>query len=192
MEPLTLHTGQLRPHERQDLLTHDVNFPFDPHATCPTWLKFLREIFSGLMELIQFVQRAVGYSLTGDVREQVLLICHGVGSNGKSVFLNILRRLLGSLAIQAAPDLLMQDKQRRHPTEQADLFAKRLVVCQETGEGRRFNETLVKQLTGGDGIRARRMQETFGSSTRLTSCGCPRTTSRKFAEPTTPFGGESG
>lgn len=156
-----LKTGQLRPHERRDLLTHDTEIAYSAAATAPTWLAFLHSTFAGDTDLINFVQRAVGYSLTGDVKEQVLLICHGVGSNGKSVFLNILRKLLGMLAIQAAPDLLMQDKQRRHPTEQADLFSKRLVVCQETGEGRRFNETPVKQLTGGDGIRARRMQEDF-------------------------------
>ena len=156
-----LATGELRPHIRADLLTHDVEIPFDPFTAAPTWLQFLNSTFSGDADLIQFVQRAVGYSLTGDVREQVLLICHGVGSNGKSVFLNILRKLLGNLAWQAAPDLLMADKQRRHPTEQADLFGKRLVVCQETGEGRRFNENLVKQLTGGDGITARRMHEDF-------------------------------
>ncbi|MBZ4192713.1 MAG: DUF5906 domain-containing protein [Candidatus Contendobacter sp.] len=156
-----LVTGKLRPHTRADLLTHDVEIPFNPVAVAPSWLQFLESTFAGDADLIAFVQRAVGYSLTGDVREQILLICHGVGSNGKSVFLNILRKLLGNLAWQAAPDLLMADKQRRHPTEQADLFGKRLVVCQETGEGRRFNETLVKQLTGGDGITARRMHEDF-------------------------------
>ena len=156
-----LQSGKLRAHERRDLLTHDVEIPFGLAAAAPTWLQFLNSTFAGDAELIGFVQRAVGYSLTGDVREQVLLICHGVGSNGKSVFLNILRKLLGNLAWQAAPDLLMADKQRRHPTEQADLFGKRLVVCQETGEGRRFNENLVKQLTGGDGITARRMHEDF-------------------------------
>ncbi len=156
-----LQNGRLRPHSRADLLTHGLEIPFVPNATAPAWLAFLHSTFGGDDALIQFVQRAIGYSLTGDVREQVLLICHGVGSNGKSVFLNILRKLLGSLAIQAAPDLLMADKQRRHPTEQADLYGKRIIICQETGEGRRFNETLVKQLTGGDGIRARRMHEDF-------------------------------
>ena len=156
-----LQSGKLRAHERTDLLTHDVEIPLNPTAAAPTWLQFLNSTFAGDADLIQFVQRAVGYSLTGDVREQMLLICHGVGSNGKSVFLNVLQKLLGALAFQAAPDLLMADKQRRHPTEQADLFGKRLVVCQETGEGRRFNETLVKQLTGGDTITARRMHEDF-------------------------------
>ena len=156
-----LQTGVLRPHERVDLLTHDVEIPYLQNANAPAWLAFLHSTFGGDADLIQFVQRAIGYSLTGDVREQVLLICHGVGSNGKSVFLNILRKLLGTLAIQAAPDLLMGDLKHRHPTEQADLFGKRAIICQETGDGQRFNEKLVKQLTGGDGIRARRMHEDF-------------------------------
>ena len=156
-----LSTGKLRPHTRADLLTHDVEIPFNPAAVAPVWLQFLESTFAGDAELIAFVQRAVGYSLTGDVREQIMFILTGVGSNGKSVFLNILRKLLSALAIQAAPDLLMVKRSEQHPTDQADLFGKRLVVCQETGEGRRFNETLVKQLTGGDGIRARRMREDF-------------------------------
>lgn len=156
-----LETGKLRQHRRADLITHDTEIPYDPAATCPVWERFLSVVLRNDAELIAFVQRAIGYSLTGSVAEQVLLICYGSGSNGKSVFLNILRKLLGTLALQAAPDLLMADRNRRHPTEQADLFGKRLVVCQETAEGRRFNEVLVKQLTGGDAIRARRMQEDF-------------------------------
>ncbi len=155
-----LQAGELRPHERIDLLTHDTGIPFDLKATAPTWLMFLETTLVDAA-LIEFVQRAVGYSLTGDVREQVMFILTGVGSNGKSVFLNVIRKILGTLAIQAAPDLLMIKRSEQHPTDQADLFGKRLVVCQETGEGRRFNETLVKQLTGGDGIRARRMREDF-------------------------------
>ncbi len=156
---IDLSAGTLREHRRADLLTHDTEISYRPDTAAPLWERFLFEIFAGDTDLIRFVQHAVGYSLTGDVREQVLFICHGNGSNGKSVFLNIVRKLLGKLALQAAPDLLMADRHRRHPTEQADLFGKRLVVCQETAEGRRFNESLVKQLTGGDAITARRMFE---------------------------------
>lgn len=156
-----LRTATLRPHERLDLLTHDTAIKYDPRAQCQQWQAFLSSVLGGDTDLIDFVQRAVGYSLTGDVREQILLIVTGVGSNGKSVFLNLLRKLLGKLAIQAAPDLLMVKRSEQHPTDQADLFGKRLVVCQETEEGKRLNESLVKQLTGGDGIRARRMREDF-------------------------------
>lgn len=156
-----LRTGELRAHQRGDLLTHNTGIDYDPAAECPTFTQFLHDVFNGDTDLIEFIRRAVGYTLTGDVREQVLFIPHGCGSNGKSVFLNILRGLLGELALQAAPDLLMSDHNRRHPTEQAALYGRRAVICQETEQNRRFNETLVKQLTGGDRISARRMREDF-------------------------------
>ena len=156
-----LRTGELRAHRRDDLLTHNTGIDYDPTAECPTFTRFLTDVFAGDADLIEFIRRAVGYTLTGDVREQVIFIPHGVGSNGKSVFLNILRGLLGELALQAAPDLLMSDHNRRHPTEQAALYGRRAVICQETEQNRRFNETLVKQLTGGDRISARRMREDF-------------------------------
>ena len=158
---IDLKTGDIRPHKRADLLTHDNEIEYHRDATAPTWERFLVDIFEGDVELVEFVQRAIGYSLTGNVKEQVLFICHGGGENGKSKFFEVLLKILGTLSIQAAPDLLMADIKQRHPTEQADLFGKRVVSCQETGEGRRFNETLVKQLTGGDAIRARRMHEDF-------------------------------
>ena len=158
---LDLTTGRLRPHERADLLTHDTDIFYDPTATCPTWLRFLSAVFSGDDELISFVQRAVGYSLTGATKEQVLFVGHGTGSNGKGKFLNVLRKLLGSLAAPAPAAMLMTSKTERHPTELATLFGKRAVVAQETNEGQRFNESLVKQLTGEDAISARRMREDF-------------------------------
>ena len=156
-----LRTGKLRAHQRGDLLTHNTGIDYDPTAECPTFIQFLHDVFNGDTDLIEFIRRAVGYTLTGDVREQFMLICHGSGSNGKSVFLNVLQRLLGELALQAAPDLLMSTDAHRHPTEQADLYGRRAVVCQETEQNRRFNEVLVKQLTGGDKVRARRMREDF-------------------------------
>ena len=156
-----LRTGQIRPHSRAELITHCVDTAYNPTATAPTWQKFLESTFAGDQDLIRFVQKAVGYSMTGSTQEQVLFFCHGVGSNGKSTLLETLLLLLGKLGIQAAPGLLMASRTERHPTDQADLFGKRLVVSQETEDGRRMNESLVKQLTGGDTIRARRMREDF-------------------------------
>ena len=156
-----LRTGQIRPHSRVELITHCVDTAYNPTATAPTWQKFLESTFAGDQDLIRFVQKAVGYSMTGSTQEQVLFFCHGVGSNGKSTLLETLLLLLGKLGIQAAPGLLMASRTERHPTDQADLFGKRLVVSQETEDGRRMNESLVKQLTGGDTIRARRMREDF-------------------------------
>ncbi len=136
--------------------------PFDAEATCPLWLQFLDRIFASNASLIQFVQRVCGICLTGDASEQILLVYHGVGANGKSVLLNTQLAMMGlDYAMQAPPDLLMAKSQDSHPTERADLFGKRLVCSIETEDGRRLAESLVKSLTGGDRIRARRMHEDF-------------------------------
>lgn len=159
---LDLRTGELHPHRREDMLTTLAPTPYDQAAQCPTWEKFLHRIMSGNQLLIDFLQRAVGYSLTGDVGEQVLFFLHGSGANGKSTFINaIFDTLGGDYAVQSAPDLLVQKSGERHPTEVADLQGKRLVASIEVEDGRRMAEGLVKQLTGGDLLKARHMREDF-------------------------------
>lgn len=159
---LDLRTGQLRPHRREDYLTKLSPVAFDRRADCPLWMGFLREIMAGDDELLGFLRRAVGMSLAGVVRDHVLLFLYGTGANGKSTFLNTLLEMMGSeYAMKAAPDLLLVKKLEGHPTERADLAGKRFIACVEAGEGRRLAESLVKELTGGDPIRARRMREDF-------------------------------
>ena len=158
---LDLGTGTLREHRRGDLITKLAPVAYDREATCPTWDGFLATIFAGDEELIAFLQRAAGYSLTGLSREHVLLFCHGPGANGKTTFLRTLQRVAGEWAIQAEPDLLLAKRSETHPTGLADLFGVRLSVCVEVDEGRRFAESLVKLLTGGDKLRARRMRQDF-------------------------------
>jgi len=159
---LDLRTGELRPHRREDYLTKLCPVVFDPKADCPQWLDFLREIMAGDDELHRFLRRAVGMSLTGVVRDHALLVCFGTGANGKSTFLGAIQELMGiDYAIKAPPDLLLVKKLEGHPTERADLAGKRFVACIEAGEGRRLAESLVKELTGGDPVRARRMREDF-------------------------------
>jgi len=158
---LDLRTGTLRPHRREDLLTKIAPVEYDDRAECPRWRQFLHEIMAGNERLVSFLQRAVGMSLTGDTSEHVLLILYGTGRNGKSTLLNTLLALLGDYSILAAPELLMAKRGERHPTELVDLFGKRLVVSMESEEGRRLAEALIKQLTGGDKVRARRMREDF-------------------------------
>jgi putative DNA primase/helicase len=100
--------------------------------------------------------------MVGEVRDHILPVCFGTGNNGKSTILEALMATFGlDYAMKAPPDLLMAKAHDGHPTDRADLFGKRLVVAIETEEGRRLNETLVKELTGGDRIRARRMREDF-------------------------------
>jgi len=158
---IDLRTGQLRDHRREDLLTKCAPVTYRPDATCPKWSDFLTGIFRGDGELIGFMQRLAGYWLTGVIRDHLLPILYGGGANGKSTFVNALLAVLGrDYGCKAAPDLLLA-KKGQHPTELTDLFGRRLVACIETGEGRRLAETLAKELSGGDRIRARRMREDF-------------------------------
>lgn len=156
-----LRTGELRPHLREDMLTKIAPVEYHPTAKCPRWEKFLYEIMDGNRNLVGFLQRAAGMSLTGDVSEHVLLILYGIGRNGKSTFLNTLLAMTGDYGMTAPPDLIMAKQNDRHPTELADLFGKRFVTSIESDQGRRLAEALIKQLTGGDPIKARRMREDF-------------------------------
>ena len=111
--------------------------------------------------LVTYLQRVCGYALTGDVSEQALFFLHGGGANGKSVFLGTIKGLLGDYAQQAVSELLMQKHNESHPTERADLRGRRFVATVETDEGKKMAEALMKQLTGGDSVSARRMREDF-------------------------------
>lgn len=156
---IDLRTGDLTPSARHALVTKLAPVHLDPTATCPTWLEFLHWAMQGDAELVEFLQRAVGYSLTGLVTEQCLFFLHGHGENGKSTFINVLSALLGDYAVAAEPDLLIASPHERHTTGLTDLVGRRLAIVQETDEGRRLAEATVKQLTGGDTIRARRMRQ---------------------------------
>lgn len=154
---------------RGELLEHDRNYlcikicPVDyvADAECPSWLAFLNQIMQGNQEVITYLQRLVGYCLTGDTTEHAMFFCVGSGANGKSTFLNVLRSLMGTYAKISAPELLTVAKagQSKHPSGVADLFNTRLVVCQESEKGNFLSEGLVKQLTGEEAIKARFMHQ---------------------------------
>ena len=152
---IDLETGKLQKHRQQDLITKITNTNYDPGAECPRWMRFLDEIFNSNQNLIKFMQRAVGYALTSEIREHVLLVLHGTGRNGKSTLLETMIDILGDYAKPSAPDLLMQKRNDTHPTEIAELKGMRLVACVETEEGHRLKEGLVKRLTGGDTQKGR-------------------------------------
>jgi P4 family phage/plasmid primase-like protien len=160
---IDLRTGALRPHRRDDLITKLAPVPYDAAAEAPLWCGFLNMVFAGSAALATYVQRAVGYSLTGDVSEQCLFFAHGPGANGKSTFLNAVSTILGDYAKPADPELLLVKRGEAHPTSRADLRGARFVASIEVEEGRRFAEVLVKWLTGGDPIKARFMREDFFS-----------------------------
>src|SRR5262249_36131226 len=125
------------------------------------WMKFLARIMDDNQDLITYLQRVVGYGLTGDVSEQCLWFFYGTGANGKSTFLGTVLAMLGDYGMQAVSDLLMVKNHEGHPTERADLLGKRFVATIETEEGKRMAEALMKQMTGGDKVRARRMRQDF-------------------------------
>lgn len=160
---IDLTTGKRREHHREDYLTKLAPVHYDPNATCDFWHSFLDRIMNGNRELIAFLQRAVGYSLTADVSEQVLFFLYGTGANGKSTFLEATINLLGDYAKNAEPDILMLRWHEVHPTGVADLMGARFVATVEAGEGRRLHEVKVKQLTGGDTLKARFMRQDFFS-----------------------------
>ena len=155
-----LTTGTLRPGKQEDLITLGVPIAFDPAAKAPRWEQYLLEVFDGDEELVGFIQRAVGYSLTGSTKEQVMLLCHGKGSNGKSIFLNVLRALGGDYATNIASDTIKKKRggPENHPAEIAALVGRRIVTCSETPEAASINDERIKALVGGDIQTARFMR----------------------------------
>ncbi len=139
-----------------DLITRATDVPYIPDAPCKRWQQFLLEVFLGDAELIRFVQRAVGYSLTGDTREQVLFILHGSGSNGKTTFLEILLKLVGTHgAITSFSTFLVQQNPGSPRNDIAKLHGARLVKATESQKQAVLDEATVKEVTGGDSISAR-------------------------------------
>jgi putative DNA primase/helicase len=159
---IDLRTGELGPHRRAHLITKTLAVEYDPQAACPVWDAFLQRALAGDDELITFVQRAVGYTLTADTREQCLFFLYGTGRNGKSTFIETLLELLGIYAQKAPTEMLMARPMGAGiPNDVAQLPGRRFVVTAETEEGRRLNESLVKDLTGGDRMTARFMRAEF-------------------------------
>jgi putative DNA primase/helicase len=158
---LDLGSGELREHRPEDMITKLAPVTYDPAARAPVFEEFLARVLPDA-PVRDFVQRAVGYSVTGDISEHVLFFLHGRGSNGKSTLLEAIGRVLGSdYARPAAPGLLLASRHERHPTELADLRGARLVSSIEATKGRAWDEERVKWVTGGDRLKARFMRGDF-------------------------------
>lgn len=159
---LDLKTGELRQHDAGDLITRILPVDHDPNAECPTWERFLKEITGDDSELVDYLQRVVGYALTGDTSEHCMFLLYGTGANGKSTFLNVLAKLLGPFAKQAQADSLMVRRSEGARTDIARLAGARLVITSEAESNHKLAEGLVKQITGGDTVTARHLyQEEF-------------------------------
>lgn len=152
---IDLKTGELKPHDKEYLITKMIPVYYRPEVICEMWLKFLERIFNFNYDIIQFLQRSIGYSLTGDTSEQCLFLLHGTGANGKSTFLNILNLLLGNFAQTASFETFLLKKQDRINNDIARMQGKRFISAIEAEGERRLSEVIVKQLTGGDTVTAR-------------------------------------
>ena len=154
-----LRTGRLQLHRREDRMTKMTTAT--PQGKCPTWRSFLVDITGSDADLMTYLQIMAGYCLSGVTREHALFFLYGTGANGKSVFVNVLTTILGDYAANAPMETFMESRNDRHPTDLAGLRGARFVSSIETEQGRRWNESKVKAITGGDKISARFMRQDF-------------------------------
>lgn len=159
---LDLRTLVLREPRRDDNITKLCPTKYDADATAPRWEQFLTEVFEGKMELVEWLQRLLGYCLTGVTTEHILPIFWGGGANGKSTLITTVFGVMGQDYAGKAPrELLISNKNTTHPTVLTTLHGKRLVAAVETGDMSAMDEVVVKELTGDDAIVCRRMYEDF-------------------------------
>jgi putative DNA primase/helicase len=155
---IDLTNGTLHNHNYNKMFTQETGVDFSENVDCPLWIKFLNQTFQNDQELIHFFQKIIGYSLTGSNSEQVMFILYGNGRNGKSVLLNIIKYIFGSYAKTMNATTIMQKRigiSQGATSDIARLEGARLVVSSEANEGDRLDESLVKQMTGGDTLVAR-------------------------------------
>jgi putative DNA primase/helicase len=156
-----LRTGTIASHQAEDYFTKIAAVSPNPECPTPLWQAFLKRVTGDDPELIAFLQRMTGYSLTGMTREHALFFHHGIGANGKSTFFNVLSGILGDYHRTAPIETFIASHNERHPTDLAGLMGARLVSAIETEEGRRWDESKLKALTGGDAVSARFMRQDF-------------------------------
>jgi putative DNA primase/helicase len=156
-----LRTGQIRESDPEDRLTKISGIAPDWNCPTPLWTGFLATVTGDDTELIAFLQRMAGYSLTGSIQEHAMFFLYGTGANGKSTFLNAITACAGDYHRVAPIETFTASKTDRHPTELAGLRGARMVTAVETEEGRRWDESKIKALTGGDTVSTRFMRQDF-------------------------------
>lgn len=152
---IDLHTGICGPANPSQLITCTSSVIFDEKAQCPQWDTFLLRILNNDHELIRFVQKAIGWAMTGDMSEQVMFILYGSGANGKSTFLNTILSILQDYAMSTPTDTFMKKKGDSISNDIARLRGKRMVTTIEIEQGKFLSESLIKQVTGQDVMTAR-------------------------------------
>jgi putative DNA primase/helicase len=162
MATMNLHSGVSYRPRPLDYITKQTGCDFAPPGTPhPLWSAFLDRVTNHNKELQAFLQRWCGYCTTGITNEHVFVFAYGTGANGKSTFINTIADVLGDYATTAHVGTFLASNSERHPTDLAKLHGARLVIAQETEKGRRWDETKIKALTGGDRIAARFMRQDF-------------------------------
>ncbi len=156
-----LRTGKLKPLAMDQYFTKVTSVRPVFGEACPTWNRFLLDVFLGDAAMIDFVQRMLGYMLTGDRSEQKIFFLQGVGANGKSTLVDFWGRLIGNYALKLPAHVLMHNPLQGHPTELAQLRGKRLAISSEIEEGQYWAESRIKELTGDDTLTARFMRQDF-------------------------------
>lgn len=152
---LDLTSGEQREEDKTKMFSYVTNTEMTVTQQPDTWIDFLNDIFNNDQELIRFIQKSIGYSMTGSTREQVMFILHGKGRNGKSIFIETVREILGTYSDNIQAKTIMVKRGDTINNDIAKLQGVRLVTSSEPNEGFRFDEGLIKQLTGGDTVTAR-------------------------------------
>lgn len=159
---INLKTKMFQEFNPNDLLTKISNVNFDSKSECPRWTIFLEEIFLGNKEIIEFIQRVVGYSMTASTKEQCLFIFYGFGRNGKSIFIDTISYMLGDYAVNCpSTTLIRKPNSSAVPNDLASLKGARFVTAVESNQNVTLDEALIKQLTGGDKITARFLHKEY-------------------------------
>jgi len=152
---INILTGEFTEHCRENMITKIINVEYNPNADCPLWKQFIREIMNYNGELINFIQTAAGWSLTGDISEQVMFILYGIGANGKSTFLNVIQHIMGEYSTSTNTETFMKKNGDQYTNDLARLRGTRFVTTTEAEQGRRLSEPLIKKITGSDPMTAR-------------------------------------
>jgi len=152
---LEIDTGTFREHRQDDLCSKVMGAPYDLAADCPLWKRFISEIFEDNQDLISFVQRALGYTLTAEIKERAIFLCYGSGANGKSTLLNTAAAAMGDYSQQTESSTFTVQKREQVRNDLAALKGARLVLALESGKDKKLDEAIVKQVSGGDKIAAR-------------------------------------
>ena len=151
-----LSNGILKEHDIKKMFSQQSNVEYSENIDCPIWDNFLNQVFDNDQSLIDYIQKAVGYSATGSTSEQVMFILFGGGRNGKSVFINTIAHILGTYSkTMGAGSIMVKANNNAANSDIARLEGARMVISSEPNEGVRLDEGLVKQLTGGDTVTAR-------------------------------------